>query len=285
MLRRTRYLRRRTGQLGGVLARSARCVAPVLLLAFLLPLRATGSGAPTGEEVIEKAISAMGGAEAMRALENRWMQGRMEIAAMGLSARLESYAARPSRTRTSIRSEAFGAIEEGGDGEVFWEQSAMAGPKLKKGPALSRARREADFEGMMNWKAWYRSAEAQGADTLEGKPAWKVLMTPNEGNPDTLWFDQESGLPVRQATIMPTDQGEIPVEVSLLDYREAGGVKVPFHIRQSVLKGMQVIDILTDSLRVNIDLPAGAFDPPTEVKALIEKEKAAEAAPVPAEKK
>lgn len=160
----------------------------------------------------------------------------------------------------------------------------MAGPKLKKGAELALAKREADFDGLMNWKTWYASAEVQGADTLEGKPAWKVLMTPKDGNPETFWFDQESGLAVRQASVMKTDQGDIPVEVSMLDYREVGGVKVPFHLRQSLMNGMQVVEILTDSLRVNVDLPAGTFDPPAEVKALIEKEKAGEATPAPAGK-
>jgi hypothetical protein len=271
---------------GSGVGRAARRISGVFaLLALALASVGTAVGTAVGEEgppsadqVIAKAIDALGGGEAMRKLQTRWMEGRMEIPAMGLKASLTSHAQRPDRTHTSMQSEAFGTVEEGGEGETFWEHSAMRGPKLKKGPELTRAKREADFDGLLNWKSWYKSAETQGADTLDGKPAWKVVMVPNDGAPETTWFDQSTGLPVKQAAIIKSDEGDIPAEAFLSDYREVGGVKSPFHIKQSIMKGVQVVEIFTDSLRVNVELPADAFTPPPEVKALIEKEAAEKAA-------
>jgi hypothetical protein len=248
-----------------------------------LPAQAADE-APTAETVLQKAIDALGGRDAMLKVKSRVTYGRMEIPAMGLKAAFTSYAERPGFTRTAMKSEAIGSMEEGGDGTLFWEQSAMSGPRLKKGPELTRSKRESDFDGMMNWKSWYASAELQGTADVEGKPAWKLVMTPmSDGDTtaalaETLFVDQESALPVKQSAIVVTEQGKIPVDVFPMDYRDVSGVKVPFRIKQSLMRGMQVVELLTDSVRVNIEVPAGTFDPPAEVKALIEKDKAAPAA-------
>lgn len=94
--------------------RSALCVvlAAMLFAPVLLP-RAAAAKMPSGEEVLQKAVDAMGGEKAMQGLNNRWMLGRMEIPAMGLKASIQSYAERPARTRTSMRSDALGAMEQG----------------------------------------------------------------------------------------------------------------------------------------------------------------------------
>ncbi len=264
-------------------SRASAAIAGVTLLALagLAILVATPCTAPAqdgklpaGETVIEMAIEAMGGREAHARQSSRRTWARMEIAAMGIKASVVSTQARPGRVRTVVSSDMIGNMEDGGDGEVFWENSAMTGPSIKKGPDLARARRDADFDGLAGWKTWYAKAETAGADTVGGKPVWKVVLTPKDGPVETWFFEQESGLPVRTTLTLQSKQGEIPVDAALTDYRTVDGLLVAFHTRQSLMGGVQVIDIYADSVRHGVAIPDGFFDPPADVKALIEKEKA-----------
>ncbi len=256
--------------------------AGVIAIGFAIAVLGTGWAAPgsadelpPGETIIQKAVQAAGGADAMKRLENRWMKGSMEIPAMGLKATMTSWSARPASTFTMMESEALGPMQSGGDGTWYWESNAMSGSKLKDGEELTLARREADFEGLSNWRAWFKTAETAGVDTIDGRPAWKVTMTPNQGAPETWWFDRESGMQVKAAMKITTDQGTFPVDVFFSDYREVDGLQIPFRMKQSVMNGMQVMEFVTDSVAHNVSIPDGRFDPPAEIKALIEKKKAA----------
>ncbi len=68
--------------------------------------------------------------------------------------------------------------------------------------------------------------------------------------------------------------GEVTVEVSVSDYKVFDGVKVPTRMVQRVA-GQEIV-ISFDNLKFNESMPADRFEPPAEIKALLNK---------PAEKK
>ncbi len=230
---------------------------------------------PEADQILDKWNEARGGREALDRVRTVWSKGRFEIPAMGLVAEIISWVADSGRTRASITSPALGDIEQGGDGTFYWERSSMAGSKLKKGCDLWRARKEAAAGSYTDWKDWYRSVNTHAADTVNGVPAWKVLATPEKCEAETLWFDRSSGLLLKQASIVQTDQGDIPLEIFPLDYREVSGLMLPFRVKQSLMRGLQVMEVTIDTLAINVDLPENVFQPPAEVQELIEKEKAA----------
>ena len=267
-----------SGRVGMLALAGAALAVACTLVAWAVPSFADEAKVPTGETVLEKAIQAMGGREPLQTLQTRRAFGRIEIGGMGIRLNVVATQDREGRIRTTMQSDVMGNMEEGGNGEVFWS-SDMRGPALKKGAELARARRDADFDGLASWKTWFASVETVGADSVEGKPVWKVLMTPKEGPVETWYFEQESGLPLRNAFVVQSPQGEISTESTLSDYRSVDGVLMPFHTRQSLMGGMQVMEVYLDSVRHNFEVPDEFYDPPAEVKALIEKEKAGGAAP------
>ena len=50
------------------------------------------------------------------------------------------------------------------------------------------------------------------------------------GSPVKLYFDPQSGLLVRQVRYASTAAGALPTQVDYSDYREVGGVKMPFRV-------------------------------------------------------
>ena len=71
------------------------------------------------------------------------------------------------------------------------------------------------------------------------------------------------------ANALRGEPGEIPVEITLADYREVDGVMVPFRTMETML--MQQMLTTVASVEHNAELPAVAFEPPDEVTALLAK--------------
>ena len=81
------------------------------------------------------------------------------------------------------------------------------GPRVLEGDekARSQTRRHA-FADHRLARSLQRGAHRRSED-IDGKPAWKVEMTPKEGKPETFFFDRDSGLLVRISAVHSTPPG------------------------------------------------------------------------------
>lgn len=71
-------------------------------------------------------------------------------------------------------------------------------------------------------------AKTIAKDKISDRDVWVVANGTRR-----FYFDVESGLLVRTATLTPSPVGTIPKQSDFEDYRDAGGVKFPFRIRVS----------------------------------------------------
>ena len=231
----------------------------------------TAADLKTGEAVLDNYVEATGGAAAYGKLHNMIMKGSMSMPAMGIKGAITMYSAEPNKASLSTELAGVGKLTEGTDGTNAWTYSAMQGPQLKKGEELADSLREAIFHKENEWRNVYKSADLSGVEDVDGKPAYKVQLTPKTGAVETQYYDQASGYLVRHQSVRKTAFGAIPVDVAISGYKkECGGVLLPHTMVQSVAG--QKIDLQIDTVECNAELPGDAFTPPAEVKALIEKQ-------------
>jgi hypothetical protein len=95
------------------------------------------------------------------------------------------------------------------------------------------------------------------------------LLTPNEGKPETRYFDKKSNLLVKLTMQLPSPMGEVPTETLLSDYKEQNGVTAPRKVHQKAL-GQEFL-ITINQVEYNVDMPKDRFDLPAEIKALAAK--------------
>lgn len=229
---------------------------------------------PKAEAIIDKYIEATGGKSAYEKRESLVITSTIEIAAQGIKGKATAYQTKANKSYTAIEFEGIGKIEEGYDGKTAWETNPMMGPRVKEDDELELAIRSATFNGELQWKKLYKSAETVGMEDVEGKPAYKLKMTPNKGNDEFQFYDKESGLLVKNAAKLKTQMGEMPVETLFSEYTATEGVKAPHKIVQKIGGGMQTLNITIDKVEVNAKIDADRFDLPKEVKELVEKPKA-----------
>jgi len=248
-----------------------RMITISLALMLLVPAMLWAADLPDAEKLIEKVIEASGGLEVWENQKVMKATGTFAMPAMGISAKIEVFKQAPDKTHTTITSDAFGNMEEGFDGTVAWEKSMMTGSKIKSGSELAVTRRMAQFNPWAVWKDFYQSATTVGIEAVDGVDCYKVEMIPNEGEgePEMNFFAVDGGLLVKTSSTLVNEMGRITVDAYMMDYRENEGVVAPFKVRQ-VLMGMQEMVMTFDEQTFNTEIPAGTFDLPADVKALLE---------------
>jgi len=262
-----RFTPRRTGR-----SFVSRLALTAMLVAVGLAASAgtASSAEPTAEALLDQYIEAMGGKEAFEKVDNRVIRGKLVVAAQGVEMNLTMYSARPNLSYMLIESEMTGKIEKGSDGEVYWENSAMAGAQVKEGQERTDYLRESVFDKWLYWRELYPEVEYAGSETLAEIPVHKVVVTPEDGKPQTLFLDQESNLAVRVDMVVETPMGIFPVISYMSDYREIDGILIP-HMMEVEIMG-QKREVLTESVEHNVELPADRFALPTEIRSILEQQ-------------
>jgi hypothetical protein len=223
---------------------------------------------PTGDAIIARYVTVTGGAAEYGKVLNSVSTGKLEMPAQGIKGKITIYQQTPDKQYSIAEIPGIGTIEDGVDGTVAWEKSALQGPRLKIGEEKDAAIRSANDESkLLNWKKFYKSVETAGAETVDGKPCYKVILTPISGKPETEFYDQASGLLVKQTAVVATPMGDVPVETAFSDYRREGKLLMPHKLKQGAIG--QQFEITVEDVKFNAELAKDRFDPPADVKALI----------------
>ncbi len=224
---------------------------------------------PKAETILDKYIEVTGGKAAYAKLHSDISTGTMTMGAMGMTGKLVAYTQEPAKRVMEVTIEGIGKISDGTNGDVAWALSAIQGPRLKEGDekadTLLQARHNADAE----WRELYKAVETVAVEAVDGKDAYKVVLTPKSGKPVTKWFDKQTNLVVKIAVTSKSPMGEMAVESSIGDYRKEGDILMPHKMVSHVMGQDMTISI--DKVEQNPEMPKDKFDPPAEIKALMNK--------------
>jgi len=226
---------------------------------------------PQAGAILDKYIQATGGRAAYEKLRSEVRTGSMEIVGKGITFKLTLYRAAPSKSYMVLEVPGVGKMEEGTDGQVAWSLSALQGPRVKEGDERAQALLGAAFNADLRWRDFYKSAETQGTEEVNGQSCYKVLITTKEGLQQTRYYDKKSGLLVKATMIAKTQMGEIPTESVVSDYKTVDGILIPHKTFMKVL-GQEILMTL-ESLKTNVEIEESRFQAPEEIKALLAKKK------------
>jgi len=243
----------------------------IALIALLAGGSAFGAddALPKAETILERFIEVTGGRAAYQKRKTEVATGTLDFPAQGLKGTLTRYAADPDKSYSALDIDGVGKIEMGSAGGVAWEKSAILGPGVKSGDEKAQALREATFNSQLFWRKIFPKTETIGVETVDGEECYKVLLTPTQGKPETSYYQKKSGLEVKTTTVAVNQMGEVPVEVVLSDYKNFDGVLVPTKVIQKAAG--QEFTLTIQSMKTNGEIPAERFEPPAEIKALLNK--------------
>ncbi len=247
-----------------------RITTAILVAAAIAPVFAQDQ-LPQGATILDKYIEVTGGKAAYEKIHSEVVTGSISVGTMGLKGTLTIYHAEPALLLSEITIEGIGKLQEGSDGNVAWSLSAVQGARLKDGEEKAEALREAKMHSDTNWREYFTSAETVGVESIDGRPCYKVVVTPREGSPQTRFYDKETNLLVKTMRKAKTPMGEIDAESTASDYRKDGDILSPHKMTQKAA-GQEIV-MTVESVQYNASIPKEKFEIPGEIKALMAKGK------------
>jgi hypothetical protein len=227
---------------------------------------AFGADLPSAESLLDRFVEVTGGEAAYAARTSEIARGTVEMPAMGLKGTLVRYAAEPDQYLVVMEIPGIGKVLSGVKDGVAWEMSDLMGARTKTGVERGEALREARFNANAAWRDLYPKVETAGEESVDGEDCYKVVMTPAEGAPETLYLSKKTGLGVKMTVIASTQMGDIPAEMLFTNYKDFGGILTPSRIVNRTA-GQEIV-LTIQSVEANPVIPAGQFDLPAEVAAV-----------------
>ena len=257
-----------TKQKGNPMRSSSSAICLAAMLGLLAPPARADN--PPVTQVLDKAIKALGGEEKLGKLHafTTKAKGKVTLESGSNPISTETIFEGLDHFHSIFQGEFNGNKMEGvtvlngdkawrkfGDQKMEMEPDAVKNEKrtiyLMVVPATIVPLKSKDFK-----------VEAAADETLKGKPAAALKVTGPDGKDFTLYFDKESGLPVRMvAKVIGWMGDEYVQDVSYGDYKDFGGIKRPSKVTMK-RDGEDFIEQEITDFKVLEKVPAETFAEP-----------------------
>lgn len=246
-------------------------------------------GLPSADSILDKFIQASGGAQRLAGLNSFVGKGTsVGFGGFGGGGEVEILAKAPDQRATIIlfkQETSRGDQVRSYDGHTGWVRTPLnvVGEFQLAGSDLDGARFDAQlsFPGQIkqiltNLKTGPPTAitdlpAPDSQSSLQGDV--KLGQTHNvnvvqgtgpRGLLVTLYFDQQSGLLLRELRYGNSPIGRVPTQIDYADYRDVNGIKLPFHITFAWLDGRD--SIVLNDIKTNVPVDEAKFGRPAPLK-------------------
>jgi zinc protease len=208
----------------------------------------------TAEQVIDKYISAIGGADKIYSITDRTTVMKGTVG--GVKITITSYQKAPNKLKQRIKA---GSSEQvitfdgkRGTMEIAGEEREITGTELEKLKYESTLTLLTDIEhhGI--------KLKLEGREKLNSKNVYKIILTLPSGIKWTQYYDTVSGLKLKELKYIQSESGLFEQETTYKDYREVEGLLYPFKIKQSI--GSQTMEFNVSSIKINTGLVDREFE-------------------------
>jgi hypothetical protein len=223
---------------------------------------AASADLPAVEKVLARYAEAIGG-ETVTKVGNMAAEFEFEIPEQGVHSTGVEYWKRPGAHyfRIDLSRSGVPDYEAGATGDRAWVAHPIQGAYTLEGEEKRWSLRNARLNPFAEWGAFFEKAETVARETVRDKVCYKVVFTPDEGETLSSYFDEDTGLLVREERIGPAG---VQTVTDLMDYQETQGISSPRTVRR---QGSQSYTLKYTNVRYDVaDLPEDAFEVPASLK-------------------
>lgn len=248
-------------------------------------------GQPTAESIIDRYLQAIGGAERLAGLKSYVAKGKsVGFGGFGGGGRVEIFAKFPDQRATLIdfpENPNRGISVRAYNGSEGWLVTPLTvlGEYPLTGGELDGAKVDAQLgfpgqikQALTNWRVSMPAtiSDLPGPSSQTSQEVSMVAVgkdrlvnvvqgTGPRGILVTLYFDQESGLLQRMVRYGKSPIGRVPTQVDYADYRDVGGIKMPFRMIFAWMDGRDAIQL--SDVQTNVPIDAAKFGRPAPAHA------------------
>ena len=233
---------------------------PVILAEEAKPEKPEPAPQLTAEQILDKYVLAIGGADALQKISSRVEKGKATVFG-GRQFPLEVFVKSPERWASYLHLPP-GDSATVYDGQGGW-MSSPGRPSRELGQGeLDAARLDADLQFPLTAKKTFSEMKVRGTEKIDGHDTY-VVTGQREGLPPVhFYFDQQTGLLLRQLRYTETPLGRYPTEIDYTDYRNSSGTRIPFQWTVARPGNRAVTQI--DEVQNNVPIDDAKFAKPPE---------------------
>ena len=210
----------------------------------------------TADQIVEKYLTAMGGADAIRKINSRVMKGT--ITAGGSETPIELFTKAPNKRVSISNGSSYTAFDGAGrlDGQHRPPRARRVVGRRGGSCRIGRA----EFSLALRLKEIFPQIRRGRPETIAGVECETLTATRPGKPPVRLSFDKNTGLLLRMVRFADTPVGRNATQIDYADYREIDGVKSPFRWTLSRPNGRFTIQI--KEAKNNVPIEDAKFDRP-----------------------
>ena len=220
----------------------------------------SNTGGPTADQVFDKYIQAIGGAQRLASVTSFTAKGTYSgYDTDQVKAPVEIFAKAPAQ-RTTIVHAPFGDSVRVYDGRAAWIASGDKPVPLM--PLTGGNLDGAKIEALVWFPTQIKRAFSQWrvTSTAIDDREVRVLQGINPRQPPVNFYFDESGLLVRLVRLADTAVGRVPTQIDYADYRDVSGVKMPFRWTATWTDGQSTTQLT--EMQSNVPIDAAKFARP-----------------------
>ncbi len=192
-----------------------------------------GPQGPNAEQIIEKYVTALGGADAIKTVNTRVLTGKIQT--RGRESDIQLLLKAPNK-RISINKTQNGESVTAFDGKIGWLGNTGR-------PARVMGTLDAELQFALRMKQIFQQLRPGRPEKIGDTECVSLNGIRPNLPPVRLYFDANTGLLVRMVRFANTPVGRNPTQIDYADYREVDGVKMPFRWTLSRPNGRFTIQV------------------------------------------
>lgn len=206
---------------------------------FALAMMVAGSisaVAQTAEEIVQKHIAAIGGAENWKKINSIKMSGSITAQGMEIPISLTTLNGKGMRMDMSIMGTSNYLIITDKEGWSYFPVQQQQKPEPMTADQVKQSQDQLDVQGeLIDYATKGSKIAFVGKDDMEGTEVFKLRLTDKEGKEKTMFFDAENYYLLREIEKMKTDGKEVEATVSYSNYQKLPeGIMVPMTVESDM---------------------------------------------------
>jgi outer membrane lipoprotein-sorting protein len=207
---------------------AAGSVTPVSSVTKVDP---SASPLPTTKDLLEKFETVSGGHSVWSSFTTRYLKGIYQTEDASGFAAIEIFSKAPNKALFKITFSNGVVIREVCDGKTAWIEDPSGGTHFITGAALESRVRQSNFNDRTDALLMAVTGKVLGTEKVGAHTAYVLEFSPQKKLTSKIYFDTESGFPVRTDDTLHREDGDYKVETYMDEYRAVDGAYFAFRIR------------------------------------------------------
>ncbi|NBB19911.1 outer membrane lipoprotein-sorting protein [Runella sp. CRIBMP] len=232
-----------------------------LLVATLAAFVSISSYAQTVDEIVDKHIAAMGGADKLKGVSTIVIERTLAVQNMEIPNKTTVVVGKALRTESSVMGNSMVQVVEGATGWMI--RPAMMGgtgdPEDMPAEMVKQQAGQLDpFGELYNYKEKGNKVELVGKEKVEKDDAYHLKVTTKDGQVMEQYIDANTFMLTKLKTTINGQDGEIMFS----DYKEVEGIKMANTM--DMTSQMGALTFITNKVTVNAKVDEAIFKKPTK---------------------